>query len=158
MHRTLIFCIFCSLFTWIQVFVFGESVSSKGDVLYWALTRYKLKYSPEANLIVATLPGPVTANIEAPYGWPMPGFALRLNSLVPSAKAHYLGSVDMLQQCVVNPLRLQEQFYFNPALLRFETNFLNDLTYTTNSLTYVTSVWLGYRFQLRNVNPHLCRS
>ncbi|XP_024390331.1 uncharacterized protein [Physcomitrium patens] len=62
--------------------------------------RYKLKYSPEANLIVATLPGPVTANIEAPYGWPMPGFALRLNSLVPSAKAHYLGSVDMLQQCV----------------------------------------------------------
>ncbi|KAG0580878.1 hypothetical protein KC19_4G206900 [Ceratodon purpureus] len=62
--------------------------------------RYKLKYSPEANLVTATLPGPLTANIAIPYGWPMPGFSLHLNSLVPSSKRRHEESTDVLLQCV----------------------------------------------------------
>ena len=69
------------------------------------MTRYKLVYLPEANLVIATLPGPVVANIATPHGWPMPGFSLHLNSLIPSAKGHGLEPSGVLQQCVVIPLR-----------------------------------------------------
>ncbi|XP_024372581.1 uncharacterized protein [Physcomitrium patens] len=62
--------------------------------------RYKLKYLPEENLIIATLPGPVTASIEAPHGWPMPGFTLHLKSLIASSKARDLKPAGILEQCV----------------------------------------------------------
>lgn len=62
--------------------------------------RYKLKYLPEANLVIATLPGSVTADIAIPHGWPNPGFFLHLNSLLPSAKGRDLQPSGVLQQCV----------------------------------------------------------
>lgn len=76
-------------------------------ILCLAMTRYKLKYSPEVELIIATLPGHVTANIATPSGWPLPGFTLHLDSLVPSAKASDLNPSGILQQCVVICLHLE---------------------------------------------------
>lgn len=81
-----------------------EPTSFKDDMLCWAVARYKLKYLPEENLIIATLPGPVTASIEAPHGWPMPGFTLHLKSLIASSKARDLKPAGILEQCVVRPL------------------------------------------------------
>lgn len=80
-------------------FLFSEEYA-----LCWVVTRYKLKYLPEANLVIATLPGSVTADIAIPHGWPMPEFFLHLNSLLPSAKGRDLQPSGVLQQCVVIPL------------------------------------------------------
>ncbi|CAM6012475.1 unnamed protein product [Sphagnum balticum] len=57
--------------------------------------RYVLEYLPDTAIICATLPDGIVANLEAPYGWPMPGIALVVRSLIlanSSCKANFLST------------------------------------------------------------------
>ncbi len=59
------------------------------------MIRYVLEYLPDTAIICATLPDGIVANLEAPYGWPMPGIALVLRSLIlanSSCKANFLST------------------------------------------------------------------
>ncbi len=80
------------------------------------MTRYVLEYLPDTAIICATLPDGIVANLEAPYGWPMPGIALVVRSLIlanSSCKANFLSTSQHMMvriQCSLKTSSLHPPF------------------------------------------------